>query len=251
MQSPEPDDKKLKRKRATPDKRFKCPFADCTKTYVNNGSLASHLNKIHGDVLQAQQEAENKKNMLLEQKENEFRAKRAKWEKLGDPEKLLKELLAMHEQLTTQVEENDILKEQLQHFQVQQQKIQVLQQEESKNAVKTAAQVKSLISSQINSSMVYTNSSLKMKGKQIKVQVPAVSEDVLQSLFGSLLYLEGKKPSSFLLSMDSESMAIVFGRTFSKGLRYGATLELDYPVRVSWKKELKTLTVTTSYKLSK
>ena len=107
------------------------------------------------------------------------------------------------------------------------------------------------IRSQVVNQMVYKRSN--SGGSRLApIEINDVLECTIASLVGQSLYSEASSgPKQLKLVLSNEDVESIFEGTFSKSLRYGATLELTKGLSFVYTKEDSTLKITGAYKMFK
>eukprot|EP00026_Physarum_polycephalum_P014150 Phypoly_transcript_14629.p1 GENE.Phypoly_transcript_14629~~Phypoly_transcript_14629.p1 ORF type:complete len:253 (-),score=54.83 Phypoly_transcript_14629:181-939(-) len=221
-----------KRRQITAEhKIYKCTEPGCTNSYASKSGLSGHLKKHQSEKDQTTTATQTKKLEAGKAQRKEA------WKKLATTD--LEKFLDMVEELASQV---------TQYRQIEQHNMAVRakQAENSKaQAAAVAENVKKVVPKTLSSQMVYTNGGLKFKGKAISCSVPNVPVEAMQLLFSPI-----GVTSYGRIELTEEAFTQVFGHTPSKGLRYGASLEMHFPVKVTWNSS-GNLHVSTSYMLQK
>eukprot|EP00128_Syssomonas_multiformis_P002357 Colp12_sorted_trinity150504_noHs@33838 len=111
--------------------------------------------------------------------------------------------------------------------------------------------IKKSVANQISAQMVY-KVSVKNGSAKLAAEVPNVTEAQALAFFGEeVLQTANNGNKQLKVSVDNQELAVILGKTFSKSLRYGATLVISNGLKFIFDKTTGRLTATGSYVMIK
>ena len=120
-----------------------------------------------------------------------------------------------------------------------------------KQLEKKVSQLRRSIKSQVLNQMVYKRS-ITGESRLVPIEINDVAESAIASLVGEQIYSEASSgPKQLKLVLSNEECDVIVERSFSKTLRFGATLALTKGLQFVYSKADCTLKITGAYKMYK
>eukprot|EP01113_Clastostelium_recurvatum_P013152 TRINITY_DN16912_c0_g1_i2.p1 TRINITY_DN16912_c0_g1~~TRINITY_DN16912_c0_g1_i2.p1 ORF type:complete len:275 (-),score=81.59 TRINITY_DN16912_c0_g1_i2:7-831(-) len=218
---------KKRRQITDAEKVFKCEEPGCGKSYASKSGLSVHIRKHREDTERVQ----TAKHAAEEKVARD--ARRAQWAELGS--KNFPALLDMMEGMHAKI---DALAQQEKKVE---QDLEKKKTADKASAVSDAEKLRKLVPKTLGTQMVYTNSGLKYKSKNVSADFPC-SADTFQALMAPLGAGAARR------ELSNDDFLAVFTHEPTKSLRYGGQLQLNFPVKISLT-SAHTLHVASSYSM--